>query len=77
MNLTSDSDLADILGISLPKLHELRKRHGWPHVRVDRFTFRFTDEQIAEIVASRTVKGAKALKGTAAGLTERSARRSA
>lgn len=77
MKLTSDTDLADILGITVEKLHELRKRHQWPHVRVDRFTFRFTDEQIRDIVASRTVAPGKALKGTAAGLTERSARRSA
>lgn len=77
MNLHSDTDVADMLGITVTKLHELRKRHQWPHVRVDRFTFRFTDDQIRDIVASRTVAGSKALKGTAAGLTGRSARRSA
>lgn len=77
MKLTTDVELAALFEIPVEKLHELRKRHGWPHVRLGRFGFRFTDEQIREIVASQTVAGSPALKGTAAGLTSRSARRSA
>lgn len=77
MKLTTDADLADLFGITVEKLHELRKKHGWPHVRLGRFDFRFTDDQIRDIVASQTVTGSPALKGTAAGLTSRSARRSA
>lgn len=76
MRLTSDVDLAAEFGITVEKLHDLRKRYGWPHVRLSRFDFRFTDEQIAEIVASRSVSPSHSSQAAStAGLTERSARR--
>lgn len=75
MNLTSDTDLADQFGITVGKLHELRKRHNWPHVRLGRFEVRFTDVQIEQIVAAQTVQPTKAADPT--GLTTRSARRRA
>lgn len=77
MNLTTDAELAERFGITVDKLHDLRKKYGWPHVRLGRFEIRFTDEQIEQIVASRSVQPSKVVKGTASGLTERSARRSA
>lgn len=77
MKLTTDTQLAEQFGLTVDKLHDLRKRHGWPHVRLSRFDVRFTDEQIQQIVASRSVAATKTFKGLAAGLTSRSARRSA
>jgi hypothetical protein len=77
VKLLSDSELAEMFDVPIGKLHELRKRHKWPHVRLGRFEFRFTEEQVRDIVASQTVTGSPALKGTAAGLTSRSAARSA
>lgn len=77
VKLTTDAELAEIFGITVDKLHDLRKRHGWPHVRLGRFGFRFTDEHIREIVASQTVTASPSMRGTGAGLTSRSARRSA
>lgn len=56
MDLTTDTQLAEQFGISLEKLHELRKRHHWPHVRLGRFGFRFTDEQIRQIVAQHSAE---------------------
>jgi len=37
MKLTTDAELAERMGISLDKLHQLRKRHRWPCVRLGRF----------------------------------------
>ena len=73
-HLTSDVELAESWGLSPAKFHELRRKHNWPHVRLGRFEFRFTDEQIAEIVATSTVKPKRSAAGES-GLTERSARR--
>lgn len=73
MNLTTDVDLAASFGITVKKLHELRKRHHWPFVRLGRFEIRFTDEQVREIVAAQSV--APATKQPEVGLTARSANR--
>jgi len=54
MKLTTDVDLAERMGISLDKLHQLRKRHRWPCVRLGRFEYRFTDAHIEQIVAMHT-----------------------
>lgn len=74
MNLTTDTDLADKFGITVEELHELRRRHNWPHVRFSRFVVRFTDEHIAQIVATSTVTPKRSAAGES-GLTERSAAR--
>lgn len=68
--LTTDAELADQFRITLAKLHELRKRHNWPHVKLGRFEFRFTERQIEQIVAIQAADTA-----TSAGLTRRSANR--
>lgn len=75
--LVTDADLAERLGIDLDKLHELRRAKKWPHVRLGRFTFRFTEEQIAEIVASHSFTPGKsdAQAPSVPGQTARSASR--
>lgn len=52
--LRTHSDLAAVLNLPLSTTVELRKREGWPHVRLGK-AVRFTDEQVAQIVASHTV----------------------
>lgn len=76
MNLTTDVALAEQFGVTVEKLHALRKRHNWPCVKFGRFEVRFTDAQVEQIVASHTIKPTKAA-AKETGLTERSARRSA
>lgn len=79
MRLTTDTDLATQFGITTEKLHELRRQHSWPHVRLGRFDFRFTDQQVEQIVAEMSVVPSKNGGGVAtappAGLTKRSASR--
>lgn len=53
----TDRELADRLSISVQKLHELRKRHDWPHVRLGRFDFRFTEEHVAQILERHQAGG--------------------
>ena len=48
------ADVAERLNLSLSTTVELRKREGWPHVKLGR-AVRFTEEQMAQIVASHTV----------------------
>lgn len=74
MNLTTDTDLAAQFDLDLERFHVLRKRHNWPHVRLGRFDIRFTDAQIAQIVASHSVTPSKSAAGDT-GLTQRSAAR--
>jgi len=54
--LTTDTELAARFGITVERFHDLRRRHGWPAVRLGRFDFRFTDEQVAQIIAMQTEK---------------------
>lgn len=78
MKLTTEADLAEQFEIEPEKAADLRKRQGWPHVRLTRFDVRYTDAQIEQIIASRSVAGERALEVAAeSGLTQRSARRSA
>lgn len=55
--LTTDTELADRFKITVEKLHELRKKNGWPVTRLGRFEFRFTEEQVARIIEIQTVGG--------------------
>lgn len=82
MNLISDAELAERFGITVAKLHELRKRHHWPHVKLGRFEVRFTEDQVEQIVDRHAVTPAapvpfaEAVAGTSlAGQTKRSASR--
>lgn len=60
------------------KLHVLRRRHGWPCVKLSRKDIRFTEQQAEQIIASRTVAQRKPKVGDKPknGLTQRSARAS-
>lgn len=75
MNLRTDQELADLLGITVANVRDACRTKGWPCVKPKRSVWRFTDEQVAAIVAMQTVKP-KASKVTGlAGQTPRSARR--
>lgn len=74
--LLTDVALAERLFIDVKKLHVLRRRHGWPHVRLGRNDVRFTEQQAEQIIASLTVaqRKPKADDKPKNGLTQRSAR---
>lgn len=76
MKLTTEAALAEDFDLTSEKVAELRRRHRWPHVRLGRFDVRYTDEQVAAIVAMETVKVAPAKVPGLAGQTARSAGRS-
>ncbi len=59
MRLTTDAELAEQMGISLERFHQLRKRRRWPCVRLGRFEVRFTDAQIEQIIAMHTESRAR------------------
>lgn len=71
--LIRDTDLAAEFGIALDRFHRLRREKHWPCVKFSRTDFRFTPEQVEQIIAMQTV--ANAPRST--GQTARSARRSA
>lgn len=48
------ADVAEKLNLPLSTTVELRKREGWPHVRFGK-AVRFTEKQVAEIIASHVV----------------------
>lgn len=77
MNLISDTDLAERFRIDVAKLHELRKRHHWPHVKLGRFEVRFTEAQVEQIVERHAVTPAEPVTfaQVVAGQTKRSAGR--
>ncbi|HEY0889594.1 MAG TPA: hypothetical protein VGE38_08290 [Nocardioides sp.] len=75
--LRTPADLADLFGgeTTARKVLDWRREYGWPCVEVGR-TIRFTDEQVAEILAKHTVIGEqKASAPILGGQTSRSARR--
>jgi hypothetical protein len=80
--LLTDADLARRLALlgdggrpDVEKLHVLRRRYGWPCVKLSRRDVRFTEQQAEQIIASRTVSQRKPKKddAPAGGLTKRSA----
>lgn len=77
MNLITDTDLAERFGLSVDKLHELRKRHHWPHVKLGRFEVRFTEAQVEQIIGQHAVTPVSetATVRPVAGQTKRSASR--
>ncbi len=56
MNMTTPAELADLLKIDEREVEALRRRHRWPHVKAGRKNIRFTDTQVAAIVAMLTVE---------------------
>lgn len=76
IKLVTPEELAEAFGLEdVAEVHRLRKRHHWPHVKLGRYEFRFTEAQVEQIIASRTVSGGLATKASDTGLTERSAAR--
>lgn len=69
-SLITDEQLAEDFGISVDRLHELRRRNHWPCVRLSRFEVRFTADQVAQIVAQQTERKTEtdAISAPAAGL---------
>lgn len=66
--LTTDTDLAAKFGITVETLHKLRRRYGWPCVRLGRWDIRFTDAQVDQIVrlhseAPRSIAAVGAIPG--------------
>lgn len=57
MKLTTDTELAEMFGLTVDELNRLRVRRGWPYVKLGRNRIRFTDEQIREIVNRESVPG--------------------
>ena len=74
-DLTTEADLAELFGISVDKVGELRRRHKWPHVRLTRTDFRYTPEQVAAIVTMQTVEPTRDDSPALPGQTARSRRR--
>lgn len=74
-DLLTEDELAAKLKLTPERTAELRKRQKWPHVRLNRFDVRYTQEQYLEIVRFHTVKGERVFVGMSNGLTARSARR--
>lgn len=48
------ADIAERLGMPLSTVIYLRKREGWPHVRVGK-AVRFTEQMLEEIITSHIV----------------------
>lgn len=75
--LMTPEDLAEEFGITVERVHILRRRHQWPCVKLGRFEIRFTPEQVQQIVGMQTqapAKGSAAVKALP-GQTARSASR--
>lgn len=77
--LITEAQLADDFGISREKAAELRRKRKWPHVKLGRFEVRYTQAQVAAIVAMQTATPEKStpVEPVIAGQTARSRRRSA
>lgn len=77
MNLTTDVELAEALGITVEDVREGCRTKRWPCVRPKRSVWRFTDAQIEQIVAMQT-RGSGKQSAPVAGIaqTPRSAARS-
>ena len=52
--LITEEEVAEVWKIPPTTLADLRKREGWPHVRLGRHV-RYTKEQAKQILASHTV----------------------
>lgn len=72
--LTREADLAAELDMPREQLQQLRRLHGWAHVRFSHKDIRYTDAQLDQIIRDMTVAG-KPVKKSDAGQTARSARR--
>jgi len=57
-HLKSDAEVAEMFGFGddLASFHERRRYYGWPCTKFGRKAIKFTDDQIAEIVAMQARK---------------------
>lgn len=72
--LITEADLAaNVLGIPEDRAARLRRDKRWPHVRLGRYDIRYTEEQVAQIVAMQSRTSERRGSGPAiAGQTSRS-----
>ena len=77
MKLKTDIYLAELLGIEVEDVRRATRTKGWPCVRPKRTVWRFTEQQVEQIVAMQSRGGSKpAPKKTAhTGQSRRSASR--
>jgi hypothetical protein len=75
--LTKAADLAAEWDMTEAELKRRVRRYGWPVVKLSRTDWRFTDQQVEQIVAmhSRASKPAASKATTGTGQSPRSARR--
>lgn len=60
MKLTTDVELAEMLGIEVEDVHiKCRPGGGWPSVKPKRSVWRFTEAMVEEIIAKSTVTPAR------------------
>lgn len=80
VHLTRESDLAEQLDKPVDWVAFHRCRDHWPHINLGRFDKRYTDQQIAQILAMYEVAPKAKAEATAldlaAGLTKRARRAS-
>lgn len=58
MNVVTLAELAESFKISETEAEALRRRHRWPHLKIGRKNVRFTDAQVAAIIAQHTESAA-------------------
>lgn len=77
MKLIDETDLAQEFGLPVEKVAELRRKHKWPHVRLTRFSVKYTETQVEAILERHTVrpKATTETATVATGQTSRSASR--
>lgn len=76
MRLTKASDLAVEWDMTEDELKRRVRRYGWPCVRLSRTDWRFTDQQVEQIVAMQSRAPKAVEKKTAAGTGQSRASRS-
>lgn len=77
IQLTKAADLAAKWDMTEDELKRRVRRYGWPVVRLSRTDWRFTDQQLEQIVSmqSRAAKPAAAKTSAGTGQSKRSASR--
>lgn len=59
MKLTTDVELAEIMGVTVADVHlKCRPGGGWPCVKPKRSVWRFTDAMVEQIIATESVSPA-------------------
>lgn len=79
MKLIKAADLAAEWDITETELKRRARRYGWPVVRLSRADWRFTEQQVEQIVAmqSRATKPTAKTEGKSTGQSKRSKGRAA